>query len=97
MGQSIFERAMPQASAPAQIPVQSGMQFANPIQKAKYVMQAMTNPAAFVKQHFPDIPNEMMNDPGRIMQYLQQTRGISQQDIQNTQNEMQQGGIPWRR
>ena len=65
----------------------SGMQFANPMQKLQYMMQAMTNPAAFVKQHFPDIPNEIQNNPNQILQYLQQTRHISNDQIQNLLNQ----------
>ena len=58
-----------------------GPKFANPVQKMQYILQAMQNPAAFVKQHFPDIPNEISNDPNRILQYIQQTRGISNEQI----------------
>lgn len=60
----------------------NGMQFQNPIQKANYIMQAMTNPAAFVRQAVPDLPPEISNDPNKILQYLQQTRGISNEQIQ---------------
>ena len=42
---------------------QSGMQFNNPMQKMMYIMQAMQNPAQFVKQHIPDIPDEIQNNP----------------------------------
>lgn len=59
--------------------------FNNPMQRAAYIMQAMQNPAAFVKQYFPDIPREIENNPGQILSYLQQTRGISDQQIQNAQ------------
>lgn len=83
MGKSIFSSMMPQQ--PPQPPM-------NPMQKMRMVMQAMTNPAAFVKQQFPDIPDDMLNDPNRIMQYLQQTRGISNQDIQQVTAQIQQGG-----
>ena len=58
-------------------------QAMNPIQKANYIMQAMTNPAAFVRQTFPDIPAQIQNDPNQILQYLQQTRHISNQQIQD--------------
>ena len=44
----------------------------------------MHNPAAFMKQRFPDIPDEIMYDPNRVMQYLQKTRGITDQQIQQT-------------
>ena len=60
----------------------SGMTFQNPMQKMQYIMNAMTNPAAFVKQQFPDIPENIQNNPNEILRYLQQTRGISDQQIQ---------------
>ena len=41
----------------------------------------MQNPAAFVRQAFPDIPAEIQNNPGQILRYLQQTRGINDQQI----------------
>lgn len=56
--------------------------FQNPIQKAMYIMRTMTNPAAFVKQAFPDVPDEVLNDPNRILQFLQQSRGISNNQLQ---------------
>lgn len=68
---------------PAQTPQpSSGMQFQNPIQKANYIMNAIQNPAAFVKQQFPDIPENIQNNPDEILRYLQQTRGITDQQIQ---------------
>lgn len=60
----------------------SGMTFQNPMQKMQYIMQAMTNPAAFVRQAIPDIPPEIANNPNQILQYLQKTRGISNEQIQ---------------
>ena len=62
---------------------QSGIQFMNPLQKANYIMQAMQNPAAFVKQQIPDLPEEIANDPNKILGYLQQTRGITNEQIWN--------------
>lgn len=59
----------------------------NPMQKFQYMMQAMRNPAAFVRQAFPDIPAEIQNNPDQILQYLQQTRHISNQQIQNLINQ----------
>ena len=72
--------------APPQPQMSGGPQFQNPIQKMQYIMQAMTNPAAFVKQSFPDIPQNIQNDPNQILRYLQQTRGISDQQIQQVYN-----------
>ena len=60
----------------------TGMAFANPLQKVQYIMQTLTNPAAFVKQHFPDVPDDILNDPNRVLAYLQQSRGISNQQLQ---------------
>lgn len=67
----------------------------NPMQRVQMVIGAMKNPAAFLKQKFPDIPDEYMNNPNLIMQYLQKTRGITNQDIQNVQEQIPQGGVHW--
>lgn len=56
--------------------------FQNPAQKANYILQAMRNPAGFVKEQFPDVPEAIQNDPNAILQYLQRTRNISNQQIQ---------------
>lgn len=82
MGKSIFETLNP-SSVPAQpAPVPGAGQFLNPFQQMQQVMSVMRNPAAFLKQRFPDIPDNIMHDPNQIMQYLQQTRGITDQQIQ---------------
>lgn len=64
-----------------------GPVFQNPIQKAAYIMQALTNPAAFVKQAFPDVPDGIANDPVQIRNYLMQSRGISEQQLQQMINQ----------
>lgn len=74
MGSMPQQQTQPQQSG--------GVRFQNPMQKMNYILQAMRNPAAFVKQSFPDIPDSIANDPGQILSYLQQTRGISDQQIQ---------------
>lgn len=82
MGQPMAPRSM-------QIPM-------NPMQRMQMMMSAMRNPGAFLKQKFPDIPDQIMHDPNQIMQYLQQTRGISDQDIRNASAQIAQGGgTPW--
>lgn len=83
IGQSIFDQ-IASIGTPAQQNI-SNMQFANPMQMATYILQIMRNPAQFVKQQFPDIPDQIMNNPTQILQYLQQTRGISNQQIQQAQ------------
>lgn len=67
---------------------QSGMRFQNPMQKMQFMMQAMRNPAAFVKNVFPDIPDNIMNDGNQVLNYLKQSRGITDQDIRNVQSQM---------
>ena len=62
----------------------------NPMQKMNMIMQAMTNPAQFVRQAFPDIPDNISGNPNLILQYLQQTRGITNEQIQQTMNQMPQ-------
>lgn len=59
-----------------------GAQFMNPVQRINYIMQAVRNPAAFVKRAIPDLPDDISNDPNRILQYLKQTRGVTDQQIQ---------------
>ena len=60
----------------------------NPVQMITGIMQAMMNPAAFVKQKFPDIPQNIANDPNQVFNYLQQTRPqVSQQQIQEAQQQ----------
>lgn len=59
----------------------SGLQFQNPLQRAQYMMWAMSHPVDFIKQHCPDIPDSIINDPNQVLSYLQQTRGISDQQI----------------
>ena len=74
-----------------QVPMMSGMRFQNPMQKMNYIMQAMRNPAAFVKQHLPNIPDQIANDPNQILQYMQQNMGVTQQDILNAQSQIPVG------
>lgn len=44
-------------------------------------MQSLQNPAAFVKQQFPDVPDTILNDPNQVLQYLQRTRNISSDQL----------------
>lgn len=53
----------------------------NPVQRFNAVMQAMNNPVMILYQKFPDIPRSMANDPNQIMQYLQKTRNISNEQL----------------
>ena len=55
--------------------------YMNPYQRAGAIMQAIRNPQAFVRQMIPDLPEEIANDPNRILQYLQETRGVTNEQI----------------
>ena len=63
-------------------PQMQGRPAQNMFQKMGAFAQAMRSPAAFVRQCFPDIPYEIQNDPNRILNYLKQTRGITDQQVQ---------------
>lgn len=82
--QQIMGAAAPQNGMTA------GMQFTNPIQKMNYIMQAMRNPSAFVRQHLPNIPDQAYSDPtgNGVLQYMIQNFGVTQQDIQNAARQM---------
>lgn len=86
--QQLMGQSVPQQNS-AQQPISGGPQFVNPIQKMNYILQAMRNPAQFVRQAIPDLPDNIANDPNQILQYLKQTRGVTDQQIQ-----MAAGQIP---
>ena len=69
----------------------SGMMFQNPIQKANYIMQAMQNPAAFVRQALPGIPVDISNNTNAILQYMKQNCGLTDMDIQAAASQMPRG------
>lgn len=75
----------------SQQPMISGIpQFANPLQKMGYIMQAMRNPAQFVREHLRGIPEEALNDPtgNSVLNYMRQNMGVTQQDIYNVANQI---------
>ena len=74
---------MPQQRSVQQIP-----NLINPFQRMGQIMQAMRNPAAFVKQMIPDLPDNIANNPNQILQYLKQTRGVTDQQIQQITGQM---------
>lgn len=76
-------------SVPPIMQQSSGIQFNNPLQKMQYIMQAMRNPALFVKQHFPDIPDNIINNPNAILDYWRNNMGLTDADIQRVT-----GGLP---
>ena len=54
----------------------------NAIERAKQIASSMRNPQAFVNQYIPGVPANIANDPGQIMNWLQQTGRVSPQQIQ---------------
>lgn len=72
-------RGMP-TSNPYQRPV---IPQANPLQVVGEVANAMRNPMAFAMNAFRDVPPELWSNPAQALQYIQQTRGISDADLQN--------------
>lgn len=67
--------------------MQSGTQFQNPIQKANYILQTLRNPSAFVREQFPDVPDSIVNDPNQTLQYIQKTRNISNDQLNQILNQ----------
>ena len=47
----------------------------NPMQQMQFISNAMRNPAAFVQEQFPDVPENLRNNPDAVLNYLAQTRG----------------------
>lgn len=65
----------------------------NPMmQQMQMIYQAMQNPQQFVQRAFPDIPQNIAQNPNQILQYLQQTRGISNAQIQGLMNQFPRNG-----
>lgn len=65
--------------------------FNNPIQKVNYILRTLTNPAAFVKQQFPDVPDNILNSGNseQILGYIQQTRGIDNNQLRQILGQFQ--------
>lgn len=78
-----------QASQP--ISGYSGMSFMNPMQRMNAIQQAMQNPVAFVRQAFPNIPEDIAADPNRVLMYMKQYCGLTDMDIQAAASQMQRG------
>lgn len=68
--------------SPSQQPFGIQFQNLNPMQKTQYVVQALSNPVAFVQQMMPNLPPAISNDPNRILQYMQQSGMVTPQQVQ---------------
>lgn len=80
----LYNMLMGQQNMPMQMP---SFAYQNPIQKANYIFQALSNPVSFVKQQFPDIPENISSDPDKILRYLQETRHITNDQISQIMNQ----------
>lgn len=74
--------------SPQMPPVSGGQRYLSPVQRMNMVMNAMTNPQQYVFGAFPDIPENIRNDPNAIYSYLQRTRGITDQDAQQIMDQI---------
>ena len=82
MANPLYSMLMGGGTPPVQQQTPMAQPYMSPIQNANAIYQAMRNPAQFVRQAIPDLPPDISNDPNRILQYLQQTRGITNEQIQ---------------
>lgn len=78
----LMSGGMPGQQAPT---MSGGPQFQNPMQRINYIMQAMRNPAQFVRQNLKGIPEQAFNDPtgNTVLQYMMNNMGVTQQDVRN--------------
>jgi hypothetical protein len=80
----------PQIKNQMAMPITRSPQFLNPIQRMNYILQAMQNPVAFIRQNLPGIPDEAYNDPtgNSILRYMMNNMGVTQLDVQNAANQI---------
>jgi len=83
----LYSMLMNQQQPVQQYPSMQMPAFSNPIQKMNYMVQALKDPVHFVLQQFPDIPENIANDPNQVLQYLQRTRNISNDQISRIVNQ----------
>lgn len=76
-----YDKINGQGSAPQIRPMQQMPM--NPMGVMGQLSQAMQNPQSYAMQAFQDVPREMWNNPPQALQYIMQTRGLTQADIQN--------------
>ena len=83
--QQLFGGGMP-VSAPQPDSPMMPQGSNNPMQKMAMMMRAISNPVAFVKQYFPDIPDNIQYNSNQVFDYLQRTRPpVSEQQIREAQ------------
>ena len=90
MANPLYQMLMGQTTPQQRPMMPGGPQFANPMQKMNYILQAMRNPAQFVRQNMPQIPETAYSDPtgNGVLRYMMNNMGVTQQDIQNAANQI---------
>ena len=78
-----YDRVNGRGTAMQPQPYNAAVPQGNPLQTISQLAYAMQNPKAYAMNAFRDVPQEMWNNPGQVLQYIQQTRGISNSDLQN--------------
>ena len=57
-------------------------QIQNAMQQVQRLAQQFQNPQMMVQKIFPNAPAEVRNDPGQLLNWLQQTGTVTQEQIQ---------------
>ena len=60
----------------------------NAMAQMSSLMQQVQNPQQLIQRLLPDVPQEIMNDPNKIISWMQQTGKITQQQIMQAQQMM---------
>lgn len=50
--------------------------------RASQIMQSINSPQMLIQQFLPGVPQEMQNDPNKIIEWLQQTGKVSANQLQ---------------
>ena len=62
----------------------------NIMNRANMMMKQLQNPQQLVRQMIPGIPEEIQNDPNKIISWMQQNGKITEQQIQMARQMMGQ-------
>lgn len=62
----------------------------NIMNRANMMMKQLQNPQQMVRQMMPGIPEEIQNDPNKIISWMQQNGKITEQQIQMARQMMGQ-------
>ena len=71
-----FQNGMMRAPQTMQAPASPMMAM---LQQATNIYQTIMNPQAFMKQYYPNVPENYRSSPEQLLQYLQQTGQVNPQ------------------